>query len=282
VDPEQPTATEASISTRDPIGRMTHWLSGRGVWTLFALFLLWFSGWSFLVLSVLEAVVADDRQREVATVAGPLMAAIGALFAFLTAFVIATEWTQHRDAERNVGLEAEAALQFALATRWPGLEGTSAPRALADYLDAVVDTEWPLLAEGRAAKEAERRLDSFEAAARTAATGPGLSDPVVTEMLRSADSVALARAGRVQMARRELPPALFVLAFLSGVVLNLNAIALALQLDSWVGVVIGGLVLVIALDLALVVVIGAPFRGSLRVDARPILDARDRLRRDLA
>lgn len=69
-----------------------------------------------------------------------------------------------------------------------------------------------------------------------------------------------------------LIPAVGVLfaAFVSGVVLCLNAIAVAVSLNGWVAIVIGGLVVLIALDLALVVAISDPFRGSLRVVPRPL------------
>ena len=47
---------------------------------------------------------------------------------------------------------------------------------------------------------------------------------------------------------------------------------MAVSLDDWVAIVIGGLVVLIALDLALVVAISDPFRGSLRVVPSPIED----------
>lgn len=261
-----------------PVGDLTRWLSARSVWALFGIFLGWFAVWSIVVFVVLDAVVAGSRQEEMGTVAAPLMPAIGTLFAFLTAFVIATEWTQHRDAERNVVLEAGAALRFGLASQWPGVDGTAPTRALVDYLDVVAEREWPALVDGRGDELAETRLEAFERSVRVAAAGaPALPGPVLTELLQAADSLATGRAERVQMARRELPPALFVLTFISGVVLNLDAIALTLQHETLLAIVIGGLVLVIALDMALVVAIGAPFRGSLRVDPQPIRDVAARL-----
>lgn len=240
-------------------------------------FLAWFAVWSLAVLVALEIVVAEGRQREMASVAGPLMPAIGALFAFVTAFVIATEWTRHRDAERNVGEEADAALRFGLTSRWPGFDGSVLRGRLAAYLDSVIGEEWPALAHGAPAPETAQHLASFERDVRTTLATEQVSQVVAADLLGSADAVALTRADRLHAARQELPPPLFVLAFLSGVVLNLNAIALALRLDGWVGIVIGGLVVVIALDLALVVAIGAPFRGSLRIDEWPLVHARQLL-----
>ena len=256
-------------------GRLTRWLSGLPVAALFAAFLAWFSAWSVFVLVALEHVVTTGRQREMASVAGPLMPAIGALFAFLTAFVIATEWTQHRDAERNVGEEADAALRFGLTSRWPGFAGAGLRAQLCAYLDSVIADEWPGLGGGNPHPTTTQHLAAFERDVRDALASAPLPQWVASDLLGSADDVALTRADRIQAARQELPPALFVLATLSGIVLNLNAIALALRLEGWVGIVIGGLVVVIALDLALVVAIGAPFRGSLRVDSWPLVHARE-------
>ena len=261
------------------MGELTRWLSACSVWALFGIFLAWFAAWSVAVFLVLDGVIARSRQEEMATVAAPLMPAIGTLFAFLTAFVIATEWTQHRDAERNVVLEAGAALRVGLRAGGPA--STERPRPGPGGLPGrVAPREWPALVEGRGDE------------GRGAAGGSSSDRPGAVSRGRSSGARGHrapagcrrgrpARAERVQIARSELPPALFVLTFISGVVLNLDAISLTLQHETLLAIVIGGLVLVIALDLALVVAIGAPFRGSLRVDSRPVVDVRDHVAGEL-
>ena len=88
--------------------------------------------------------------------------------------------------------------------------------------------------------------------------------------LSAAEGVAVSRRDRLNLSGHGLPAPLFILAFVSGVVLCLNAIAIAVNLNDWVAVIVGGLVILIALDLALVLAISDPFRGPMRVLPTPI------------
>jgi hypothetical protein len=101
---------------------------------------------------------------------------------------------------------------------------------------------------------------------------------VAADLLAAAEGVALTRRDRLNLSGHGLPAPLFLLAFVSGVVLCLNAIAVAVDLDDWVAIIIGGLIVLIALDLALVVAISDPFRGPMRVLPRPLGGVLDELR----
>ena len=67
-----------------------------------------------------------------------------------------------------------------------------------------------------------------------------------------------------------MPPALLLLAFVSGVVLSLDVVLVALPYQGWIGLTVGGVVVITALALALVIAIGAPYRGTISVDPRPL------------
>src|SRR4029453_6779799 len=83
---------------------------------LFGIFLCWFVFWTAVIYVALNEIVPADDQPEPGTLAPALMAAFGALFAFLTAFGINLEWGHHRDAEQTIGKEADAALRIAWAS----------------------------------------------------------------------------------------------------------------------------------------------------------------------
>ena len=97
---------------RQPFDRFVRWIAGRRSGTLFALFLVWFVFWTAVAYLILDAVVADQHQEGLAQIAAPLTTAFGALFAFLTAFVITIEWNQHRDVEKTIGEEADASVRL--------------------------------------------------------------------------------------------------------------------------------------------------------------------------
>ena len=254
--------------------RFEAWLSGLSNWSspwLFGGFLVWFVGWTVLVGIVLDAVVGEADQPKMSEAAGRLVPAVGVLFALLTAFVITNQWNRSRSAEGIVGTEADASIRLALASQSPGVDGEHLRQLLVRYLRAVIDDEWATLRhEDAGSAKTAAALSQLEAEVRAGATAPGVGIAVSADLLAAAEGVAVSRRDRLNLAGHGLPAPLFLLAFVSGVVLCLNAIAVAVSLDSWVAIIIGGLVVLIALDLALVLAISDPFRGSLRVVPTPI------------
>jgi hypothetical protein len=102
---------------------------------------------------------------------------------------------------------------------------------------------------------------------------------VSNDLTTAADAIAVTRSERLNAAARDLPTPLFLLAFLSGVVLAVNAIVLALHLDHAYGLAIAGIVALIPLDLGLLLAIAMPFKGDLRVEGHPLVRVLDNLTR---
>ncbi len=254
--------------------RFEAWLSGlsaRSSPVLFGGFLVWFVGWSVVVDVTFDAVVDELDQPTVAATAGQLMPAVGVLFALLTAFVITNQWNRSRNAEQVVGREADAAIRLALASQSPGIDGTRVRSLVVRYLRAVLGEEWDTMRHEHAgsARTADV-LSQLERDVRAEATAPEVATAVTADLIAAAEGVAVARSDRLNLSGHGLPAPLFLLAFVSGVVLCLNAIAVAAGPLDWVAIVIGGLIVLIALDLALIVSISDPFRGPMRVLPTPI------------
>lgn len=246
-------------------------LAGLGSGALFGGFLAWFIAWSVGIGVLLRSVTSRAEQQDLAVVAGRLMPAIGTLFALLTAFVITNQWNRSRDAEHVIGAEADASVRLALASGARGLPGTSIRGAQVTYLRSVLDQEWSTLAmDDRGHHATVAVLMDLQREVRDLASGPDVSDAVASELASSATEVATGRRDRLNLAGHGLPAPLFLLALVAGVVVCVGAVSLAVNLDSWVAAIVGGLVVTVALDLALVVAISDPFRGSMRVLPRPL------------
>jgi hypothetical protein len=275
------TGEEATRQTWWVWARFESWLSGlsrSSSPTLFGGFLIWFVGWTVLVGVVLESLVDEADEPAMADAAGRLMPAVGVLFALLTAFVITNQWNRSRSAEEVVGSEADACIRLALASQSPGIDGRHLRSLLLDYLRVVLQAEWETLQHARAgSRRAADALSRLERDVRAAATSPGTASAVTTDLLAAAEGVAVRRRDRLNLSGHGLPAPLFLLAFVSGVVLCLNAIAVAVTLDDWVAIIIGGLIVLIALDLALVIALSDPFRGPMRVLPTPLNGVLDEL-----
>jgi len=270
-------APALSMATGSWLGRLVRWLAGRTSVALFGMFLAWFAVWTALAYLVLDTVIPAQDQADLGTIAGPLMGALGALFAFLTAFVITTEWGQHREAEHTVGMEADACVRLAWISQSPGCDGAAIRRDLAGYLGSVLNEEWPALADGGGCEATHDRMSELQYRVRGVAAEPNVPASVSNDLTTAADAVAVTRAERLNAAARDLPTPLFLLAFLSGVVLTLNAIVLALHLDH--ALAIAGIVALIPLDLALLLAIAMPIKGDLLVEGHALVRVLDNLTR---
>jgi hypothetical protein len=272
-------APALSMASGSGLGRLVRWLAGRTSVALFGMFLAWFAVWAALAYLVLDTVISAQDQADLGTIAGPLMGALGALFAFLTAFVITTEWGQHREAEHTVGMEADACVRLAWISQSPGCNGAAIRHHLAAYLASVLNEEWPALADGGGCEATHDRMSQLQYRVRGIAAEPDVPASVSNDLTAAADAIAVTRAERLNAAARDLPTPLFLLAFLSGVVLTLNAIVLALHLDRAHALAIAGIVALIPLDLALLLAIAMPFKGDLRVEGHALVRVLDNLTR---
>ena len=251
--------------------RILRMLTGLAGLRLFSVFLVWFAAWSAFAYVLLDRLVPVNEQDDFAVLATSLMTAFGALFAFLTAFGINIEWGHHRDAEQTIGKEADAALRLAWVSETPECDGPAVRADLTAYLRSVIDDEWPTLADGSDGSEKTHdRMSALQSRVRGITADQKLAHPVTSDLLKAADALAVGRADRLNAAGHDLPIPLFLLAFLSGAMLSINAVAVSLQFEPAYALLIGGLIVLIALDLALLVTIGSPFKGPLAVEPRPL------------
>jgi hypothetical protein len=234
------------------------------------MFLGWFAAWSVAAYLFLDAVIKGKDQSDLGIIAGSLMGALGALFAFLTAFVITIEWGQHREAERTVGMEADACVRLAWISNSPSCDGATIRRDLAGYLQSVLDEEWPALQRGAGCEATQDNMSELQYLLRGIAAQPNVPASVADGLTTAADAIAVTRSERLNAAARDLPTPLFLLAFLSGVVLALNAVVLALHLDHAYSWAIAGIVALVPLDLALLLAIAMPFKGDLHVEGQAL------------
>jgi len=272
-------APALSMAPGSWLGRFVRSLAGRTWAALFGMFLAWFAVWTAVAYVVLDTVISAQAQADLEAIAGPLMGALGVLFAFLTAFVITTEWGQHREAEHIVGMEADECVRLAWISQSPGCDGATIRRDLAAYLGSVLNEEWPALADCGGCEATHDRMSELQYRVRGIAAKPDVPASVSNDLTTAADAIAVTRAERLSAAAPDLPAPLFLLAFLSGVVLTLNAVVLALHLDPAHGLAIAGIVALIPLDLALLLAIAMPFKGDLRVEGHALVRVLDNLTR---
>jgi len=224
--------------------------------------------------------LGGEQREKAGNTAAAYMTALGSLFAILTGFLINSEYSTLRDTQRIVGMEIAGASRLAYASAsLPAADAELVQDALTTYLEDVEYGEWQALGQGSATRSpAMDSLRGLERTVSTLARRPYLSDAEVSSIERAIESVTSARRQRVVIASQELPIALFALSVIAGIALVANALLVAVRAGPRYGFVALGIVLVVALDLAAILAISAPFRGPFQVDIAPVMEMVTELR----
>jgi hypothetical protein len=247
------------------------WLTSQPVWLLVAgsLALALLTAGASRVLAA--AIVPAGEADRVYSVAAPLMPALGASFAVLTALTLASEAGYLRSAQDIVSREAAGASRLAWASTSPGVDSAAVQDALDDYLRATREHEWGGADAAEAADESvSADLAALERVVRGEAAQPELGTPSSTELLASLDAVTMGRRERIAADSRLLPGLYVATLVVSGVALIANAGALAFRTSVRTSLLVAGLACVVGLSLALLLAIAAPWEGGLVATGDPI------------
>lgn len=225
-----------------------------------------------LVSVLLIRRLVPARAEGAGTTAAAYMTALGSLFAILTGFLINSEYGTLRQTQNVVGREVAAASQLAYATAaLPPVDAERVQEGLRAYFESLQVAEWSALGRGKA-EQSSSFQDLAALQSSVYAIGPRgyASGSAVESMEAAVDRLTEARRERVVIASQELPLPLFALSLLAGIALIVNALLVAQRSGTAYSLVALGIVLIVALDLAAILAISAPFRGPFQVDTAPI------------
>lgn len=216
----------------------------------------------------------DDGHRDRGlSVAAGIMSPLGAGFAILAALTLANAAQHLSNAESIVSSEAGDASRLAWAATTNGVGTDAIHIDLGKYLQAIRAYEW----HGKQAANGDdpqtaAAIARLERTVRTAATAPGTTTPVSTELLSSVDALTTDRRERLAAASTQLPNVYIVILAISGAVLLLNAGVLTVSSHRRAFPIIGGLTLVIGLSISLILGLATPWQGPVSVSGHPIDD----------
>lgn len=215
--------------------------------------------------------IPDADREHIPTVAGPLMPALGATFAVLTAITLASEAGYLRDAQTIVSTEAAGAARLAWAATSPGVDTEPIQAALTDYLRTTRAREWEGDDAGDGGDPAmAAAIADLEGVVRDEAARTELGTPASTELLASLAALTGARRMRLATETRDIP-ALYVTTLVAGgLVLVANAGVLTFRSGVRASLLIMGLAGVVGLSLALLFALTAPWHGALAVGGDPV------------
>ncbi|MEJ6510887.1 MAG: branched-chain amino acid ABC transporter substrate-binding protein [Actinomycetota bacterium] len=250
------------------------WMTSLPVLAIFFLSLLIVGSVSAVSYLILHSKTGDHRERT-GMAAAAYMTALGSLFAILTGFLINSEYATLRQAQSLVGKEAAAASRLAWSSETlPSVDTALVQQRLGVYLSDSRTSDFK--AFGSSDEEATQNSAAFESLRElqsisfTIASRPYVDSATSNAMEESMAELTNIRRDLLSIAGTEMPIELLLLSTIAGFALIINALFVALRSGGNIVYVAFGIILIVALDLALVVGISAPFRGPFKVDAGPV------------
>jgi len=207
------------------------------------------------------------RQHEVASF---FFLMIGTLYAVLIAFAIFVVWTQFQDAGTNLEHEANEVgdlSRMAMAMEEP--MRTNIRTALIDYIQAVLDDEFPAMAENRESQRTWRAVENLWRIYAGAQPTTLKSQANYEESLRHLNDLSNYRRIRLFTSRGTVPSMLWFLLHLGGIVLIVFTYFFGHDSLLSQGLMTAALAGILAFSLFLIMAYNSPYAGAARVSPEP-------------
>jgi Protein of unknown function (DUF4239) len=222
-------------------------------------------------LVLVQRLVSTERRKQQNDVAGFIYAVLGVSYAVLLGLMLIAVWEQWNAAEAVASDEAnELAGIFWFAHALPQPEGRHIQELARSYAQVVVEEEWPLMAQGRASPKAWATLDELRGAIlgldpTTGAQQVPYSQARYNEMLEQLHGLGDARRERLLAASDGLPPILWVVLILGGVITIAFTYLFGLDNNVIHILMVAALAMILSLSLFTIAALDYPFQGDVRI-----------------
>ncbi|MBS0267345.1 MAG: DUF4239 domain-containing protein [Proteobacteria bacterium] len=203
-------------------------------------------------------------------IAGFKFATVGVIYAVLLAFAVIVVWERFSDADSAVLQEAGASATLYRLTPGAGPEVTAVRNALSNYLELVIEKDWPRMAGEAASDDVRKALDElYLAAIRMSSTSDGPSVAQI-EIFKQLDVLTQSRRTRIQLAEGIVPSVLW-LVLVSGAILTVGfTFFFGTQNLSAQVLMTGVLSTLVFMGLLVIISINHPFTGPVHIDSEPL------------
>jgi hypothetical protein len=222
-------------------------------------------------LVFVQRLVPTDRRKQHNDVTGFIYAVLGVAYAVLLGLMLIAVWEKWNAAEVITTDEAnELAGLFWYAHALPPPEGRHIQELVRSYDRVVIEEEWPLMAQGSSSPEVWATLDELRGATLgleppKGAKQTGYDQMRYDEMLEQLHDLGNARRERLLAAEQGLPPILWVVLILGGVVTVGFTFLFGLENTLVHLLMVAALALIISMSLFTVAALDYPFRGDIHI-----------------
>ena len=221
-------------------------------------------------LVLVQRLVSTDERKQHNDVAGFIYAVLGVAYAVLLGLMLIAVWEKWNAAETVTTEEAnELAGIFYWAHALPQPEGRHIQELALSYGQVVVEEEWPLMAQGRSSPKAWATLDELRGAILglnpPTAQQTGYDQMRYNQMVAQLHDLGNARRERLLAAGQGLPPILWIVLILGGVITVGFTYLFGLENTLMHLLMVAALAMIISLSLFTVAALDQPFKGDIRI-----------------
>ena len=206
-------------------------------------------------------------------IAGFMFAVVGVVYAVVLAFLAIATWQRFDAAEVRVHDEAsQLIVVYRRVDAFPA--ATRRLRSLiARYDDLVVKDEWPKMNSGGQSDDANTLIERIAYEVRHLKVKNASEQDLLTSLIDGLQATMMDREARLLLGNAGLNPFLWTILFLgAGVTIAFSYLFAFRSVGAQVAMT-GLLALSLALVLYLIAVVDYPFRGDVRIQATPFIEA---------
>jgi len=225
---------------------------------------------SILGLAIVRRFVDLDWLKRHLDIASYFFLMIGTLYAVLIAFAIYVVWTQFQDAGANLEHEVNAVADLSrMAAGLPEPQHTMIRNALLDYVHAVIEDEFPAMAEGRESPRTWEAIQKLMDVYSNGSVSSAKEQVYMGESLKHLNDLANYRRIRLFTSRGTVPPLLWYLLFGGGAVLIAFTYFFGHESIVWQAAMTAALTATLSFSLYLIVAYNGPYDGTTRISPAP-------------
>jgi hypothetical protein len=218
------------------------------------------------LLYAVQVLIPHRIRQEHNDVAGFVYAVLGVLYAVMLGFVVVNEWESLEAVKSNTFTEAnELGSLYWNARALPPAEGRALEKTTKDYANAVIDSEWSMMADGKSSAAATQLVYTMRDEINAIPTNTPRDQTIFDQSLTHVNNLAAARRARINESSESVPAILWVVLII-GSVLTVGYSFLFGLANFWSHVLIAAPLGVMAV-LALIVIdqLNHPFGGMIAV-----------------
>lgn len=249
---------------------MSHYLSSLPLWISTLIIVVIPSALAMVGTVIIRRKIGLERLMTNNEIAGFKFATVGVIYAVLLAFAVIVVWQRFSDADTAVLQEAGASATIYRLTNGSGPEATAVQNALSNYLELVIEKDWPRMAGETPTDDVRKALNQlYQTGTRMSGTS-GVQSAALVEIFRQLDVLTQSRRTRLQLATGIVPGVLW-LVLVTGAILTVGFTFFFGTENLHAQVMMTGVLsAIVFMGLLVIISINYPFTGPVHIDSEPI------------